>query len=65
MGVLPCEQGRKGHFIQKDLYVQGYKSMKEHGTCGVLQLSYSGRITHFPCLSLPIRKMEVTMAFTE
>ena len=33
--MAPCEQGRKGHFKQKGLYVQGYKGMKEHGTFGV------------------------------
>ena len=59
MGVFPFEQGRKAHFIQKELYVQGYKNTKEHGTCGVPQLSYSGHITRLPCFSFPIYKMRI------
>lgn len=59
VGVFPFEQGRKAHFMQKELYVQGHENMKEHGTCGMPQLSYSGHITHLPCFSFPIYKMGI------
>lgn len=59
------EQGRKGHFPQKELYMQDYKGMKEHGAFGMPQLNCSGQITQLPCLSVIICKMWIVMVSTE
>lgn len=63
--MVPCEQGRKGHFKQKELSRQDCKLMEEHEAFGVLQRSYSGQITLLSCLSLPVCNMGIAVVSSQ
>lgn len=63
--VVLCEQGRKGHFKQKELSGQDCKHMEEHEAFGVLKLSYSGQITLLSCLRLPVCKMGIAVVSSQ